>query len=200
MAASSLRLMLACVTMPSALAFTLHGNVAARAMRPAMQAAAPQMLLPVEAANSILLNAPTTLLAAEKVRLGLKSEGDELLDEFIVAFPLLFVGVLLAAFGVQYAKKVIAELELDISLPQLPEGQNSGLLLIYGFFASPALVLALVFAKEAGAPIPSPEATLSPITGGISVGAGQLAKVSMDVWNLVAPVIGLGDAALKYRG
>ena len=109
MAASSLRLMLACVTIPSALAFnTLHSNVAARAVRPAMQAAAPQMLLPVEAANSILLNAPTTLLAAEKVRLGLKSEGDELLDEFIIVdFPLIFVGVLLAAFGmhcVQYRK------------------------------------------------------------------------------------------------
>ena len=102
MAASSLRLMLACVTIPSALAFTLHSNVAARAVRPAMQATAPQMLLPVEAANSILLsvNAPTTLLAAFKVRLGLRSGGDELLDEFIIVdFPLIFVGVLLVAFG-----------------------------------------------------------------------------------------------------
>tara|TARA_B110001452_G_scaffold244612_1_gene228730 strand:- start:806 stop:1396 length:591 start_codon:yes stop_codon:yes gene_type:complete len=195
---SSVRMLLACITMPSALGFSLHGGAAARAMRPAMQAAAPQMLLPVEAANSALVNAPTILLAAEKVRLGLKSEGDELLDEFISSFPLIFTSVLLAAFAVQYAKKVIAELELDITLPELPEGYSSGQLLIYSFFASPALVLAAVFAKEAGAPIPSVAGTLSPVTGGISVGAGLLAKTSMDVWNLVAPVIGLGDAALKY--
>ena len=192
------RMLLACMTMPSVVAFTLHGGVPARAMRPALQAAAPQMLLPVEAANSVLVNAPSTLLAAEAVRKGLKSEGDELLDEFLSSFPLIFVGVLVAAFGVQYVKKQIADLELDITLPELPEGYNSGLLLIYGFFFSSAIVLGAVFAKEAGLPVPSVEAALSPVTGGISVGAGLLAKTSMDAWNLVAPVIGLGDAALKY--
>ena len=60
------------------------------------------------------------------------------------------------------------------------------------------LIIAAVFAKEAGAPIPSPEAVLSPVTFVINTGAGLLAKTSMDGWNLIAPVIGLGDAALRY--
>merc|ERR1711924_472185 len=75
-------------------------------------------------------------------------------DEFLSSFPLIFTGVLFAAFGFQYVKKQITELELDITLP---EPTNGGLYLIYGFFFSPALVLGAVFAKEAGAPIPSVE-------------------------------------------
>merc|ERR1719486_1438960 len=97
--------------------------------------------------------------AGPPVRMGLKSPGDELLDEFVSLFPIIFVGTLFGAFAFQWARKQIEELELDITLP---DPENGGQILLYGFWASPPLIIAAVFAKEAGAPIPSPEAVLSP--------------------------------------
>ena len=104
------------------------------------------------------------------------------------------------AFGYQYLKGLLpgllAERDVDFEFPELPQG--SGLLLLYGFWLSPIVAIAAVFAKSAGAPVPSPEAILAPVTSVINFGAGFTAKTSMDVWNTVAPVIGLGQAILKY--
>lgn len=194
MGASQVMLLLGS-SLPSIAAFTLRGVAPALALRP-VRPAAPQMLLGEELATFTYGELPTYLLAAEQIRKSLKSEGDELLDEFVSLFPIIFVVTLFGAFAFQYVKKQVTELELDVSLPELPD--DSGLLLLYAFWASPALIIGSVFAKDAGVPVPSPEAVLSPVTGTISLGAGLLAKTSMDAWNLVAPVIGLGDAALKY--
>ena len=189
-----LRLTVACLLASSVSAFTaVHTGIrSAAAVRPKLNA---QMALEPELQS--IADLPTSLLAAAgpPVRMGLKSPGDELLDEFVSLFPIIFVGTLFGAFAFQYAKKLLEDLELDITLP---DPENGGQILLYGFWASPALIIAAVFAKEAGAPIPSPEAVLSPVTFVINTGAGLLAKTSMDGWNLIAPVIGLGDAALRY--
>lgn len=83
-----------------------------------------------------------------------------------------------------------------MSLPELPE--NSGQLFLYALWLAPIAAVGAVFANDAGVPIPSPEYVLSPVTFVLNSGMGLLAKTSMDVWNTVAPVIGLGQAALKY--
>merc|ERR1719327_1747036 len=122
------------------------------------------------------LPATTNLLA------GLKSPADELLD--------------VLAFGFQYVKETIKREELNIPLPELPE--NAGTLFVYSLLLLPIAGIFLVFANDAGLPVPSPDKVLSPVTYVLNTGMGITAKTSMDVWNTIAPVIGLGQAKLNY--
>jgi len=116
--------------------------------------------------------------------------------QFASVFPIVFVGALLVGLGYQYVKNTIRREELDINFPELPEG--SGTIFLYGLWLAPIGAIGLVFAADAGLPVPSPEAILSPVTFVLNTGMGVVAKTSMDVWNTVAPVIGLGQAKLNY--
>jgi len=165
--------------------------------RPAMQSA-PRMVVGEFSTFSMLstdavqqnLPATTNLLA------GLKSPADELLDELSRAFPIVFMGTVFLAFGFQYVKETIKREELSITLPELPE--NAGTLFVYSLLLLPVVGIFLVFANDAGVPVPSPDKVLSPITYVLNTGMGITAKTSMDVWNTIAPVIGLGQAKLNY--
>ena len=136
------------------------------------------------------LPATTNMLA------GLKSPADELLDELARAFPIVFSGTVVLAFGFQYVKETIKREELNIPLPELPE--NAGTLFVYSLLLLPIAGIFLVFANDAGLPVPSPDKVLSPVTYVLNTGMGITAKTSMDVWNTIAPVIGLGQAKLNY--
>jgi hypothetical protein len=128
--------------------------------------------------------------------------------QFSSVFPVIFTGALFLGFAYQYAKKNLPDLQaylaerVEVPAPlanfEVPEPQGGGILLLYAFWGSPIVAIAAVFAKDAGAPVPSPEALLAPVTFVLNKGMGFTAKTSMDVWNTVAPVIGLGQAILKY--
>ena len=165
--------------------------------RPAMQPA-PRMVIDdfstvsMSTIDAVQQNLPATtdMLA------GLKSPADELLDELARAFPIVFSGTVVLAFGFQYVKETIKREELNIPLPELPE--NAGTLFVYSLLLLPIAGIFLVFANDAGLPVPSPDKVLSPVTYVLNTGMGITAKTSMDVWNTIAPVIGLGQAKLNY--
>lgn len=156
-------------------------------MQPAPQMAVGDFSAITDSAIS-QVELPAALLA--------KSNADILLDEFASVFPIVFMGALLAGFAFQYVKNTIQREELDIALPELPE--NAGTLFLYALWLAPIACIGAVFANDAGVPIPSPEKVLAPVTYVLNTGMGVTAKTSMDVWNTVAPVIGLGQAALRY--
>ena len=169
------------------------GGMRVHSARPTMQPA-PQMVVgefstvSMSTIYAVEQNLPAVLLA--------KSGADELLDEFASVFPIVFVGALLVGFGYQYVKNTIKREELSITLPELPD--NAGTLFLYALWLAPIGAIGLVFANDAGLPVPSPEKLLSPVTYVLNTGMGLLAKTSMDVWNTAAPVIGLGQAKLNY--
>jgi len=116
---------------------------------------------------------PSSMNIAETVRKSIKSEGDELLEELFVFFPVVIAGGALTAFALEYIKNFEGK-EL---LPEaLTENQ---------FFALIAVSVGaggfVVLTK----------------TGVLSFLAGALAKGLLDGWNLFAN-LALKGALLKY--
>lgn len=163
----------------------LSGLAAASAFSPGANAiglrpqlvskAAPQMMVPplgpepiAQAINGI---PPSTFLLAEELRKGLKSEGDEVLEEIFAAFPLIFGGAVFGAFVVQYIRSIEPLEDVDIL--------NDDSFLYVGIAA---VSVAVVLAGQ---------------TGALGVAGGLVAKVSLDAWNLFAGVV-LPGALLKY--
>jgi hypothetical protein len=99
-----------------------------------------------------------------------KSQGDELLEEIFLNFPLAIVGAVFGYAAVQTAKGV---LEVEI-----PEGSEGVVLLVAAVGGAGAFILL----------------TKVGVLGGIS---GILAKTLLDVWNVIANLV-LKGAILKY--
>ena len=115
-------------------------------------------------------------VAAAALRKSLKSEGDEILDELLVFFPVFMGGGSITAFVVEYIKRLAAA-----GAPEfLPEGLTDN-----QFFALAAVVLGSGFF------------VVLTKTGILATATGLLAKTSLDIWNLFAGVV-LKGAILKY--
>jgi len=136
-------------------------SMRARATAPAMSF---NTLPPVPVAA---IESATTLLAR-------KSEADELIEEIFITFPVVFAGLLLGFFIVEYVKK--QQERLDI------EALNIVFEDYFVFAAVPAFTLAFVAASKVGI---------------LGTGSGLLAKGLLDGWNVFAGVA-LPGALLKY--
>lgn len=121
--------------------------------------------------------APMALAANAAVAAPAVAAGDELLSSFFLLFPLLFTGALVA-FAV--ANTAVKQLDLGDRDDQMAQAMQFVPIAAAGAFA----VLAYT----------QPGLFLVPL----KTVSGVVMKTTFDVWNLVAPSIGLGGAILKY--